>query len=207
MAIDDHHYGSNYPSFNSHLRTVSAAIDGFFFREEVQSMPRNFSTWYFLMIVNAIICFGLTDNCTASEQPQTPSKHLPDRDAAIRRGLDRMNEVLATKDLDSIMTAYDASDDIAVIGSDSGEVFIGRERVRRFMGMIVAMPFLFSFGIDDPVISCEGSIAWVFVDGNMVHTRPDGKVTKVPYRITAVMVKRGIDWKWKMFSGSIPRGE
>jgi hypothetical protein len=41
----------------------------------------------------------------------------------------------------------------------------------------------------------------------MVHTRSSGKVSKIPYRITAVMVKRGDEWKWKVFSGSIPRGE
>lgn len=128
-------------------------------------------------------------------------------DREIREGLFRMNELLATKDLMKVMTLYDDSDDIAVIGSDSGEVFIGRERVRVFMKMIVSMPFVFSFDMDHPVINHDGNIAWVFVDANMVHTRSSGKVTRFPYRVTAIMIKRNDGWKWKMFSGSIPRSE
>jgi ketosteroid isomerase-like protein len=170
-------------------------------------MRMNISTWHLLVIVSALLCTSQTDMCRASEKPQAPVKHIRDRDAAIRQSLDQLNLVLATKNLEKIMTVYDASDDISVIGSDSAEVFIGRERVKQFMEMIISMPFVFSFEFDHPVISCEGNIAWVFTDGNMVHTRSNGKVTKVPYRVTAVMVKRGNDWKWKMFSGSIPRGE
>jgi ketosteroid isomerase-like protein len=128
-------------------------------------------------------------------------------DHEIREGLFRMNDLLATKDLMKVMTLYDDSDDIAVIGSDSGEVFVGRERVRTFMKMIVSMPFVFSFDMDHPVINHDGNIAWVFVDANMVHTRSSGKVTRFPYRVTAIMVKRNDGWKWKMFSGSIPRSE
>lgn len=128
-------------------------------------------------------------------------------DSAIRRSIDRINQALATQDLQTVMSIYDDADDIVVIGSDSGEVFIGRERVRMFMKMIVSLPFVFSFDLNQVVINHDERNAWVFVDGNMVHTRSSGKVTKVPYRIMAVMVQRGTDWKWKVFSGSIPRGE
>jgi ketosteroid isomerase-like protein len=118
-----------------------------------------------------------------------------------------VNEVLATKDLRTIMTIYDDSDDIIVVGSDSGEVFVGRERVKTFMKIIASMPFVFSFEMNQVLINSSQNTAWVFVDGFMVHTRTNGKVSKVPYRITAVMVKRDNEWKWKVFSGSIPRGE
>ncbi len=128
-------------------------------------------------------------------------------DSAIRSSIDRMNQALATKDFQTVMNVFDDADDIIVIGSDTGEVFIGRERVKVFMKMIVSMPFVFSFDMNQVVISHNEQTAWVFVDGNMVHTRSSGKVTKVPYRIMAVTVRRGNDWKWKVFSGSIPRGE
>jgi uncharacterized protein (TIGR02246 family) len=129
------------------------------------------------------------------------------QESEIRKGLERMNEALATKDLKKVMDVYDSSDDIMVVGSDSGEVFVGREQVQTFMNMIVSMPFVFSFELEPAVIRHDGNIAWVFTDGKMVHSRPNGKTTKLPYRITAVMIKKDAEWKWKMFSGSIPRGE
>jgi len=118
-----------------------------------------------------------------------------------------MNEMLATKDLQKVMSVYDDSDDLMVVGSDSGEVFVGRERVQAFMKMIVSMPFVFSFELEPAVIRHDGNIAWVVTDDIMVLTSPNGKITKLPYRITAVMVKKDTGWKWKMFTGSVPRGE
>jgi len=135
------------------------------------------------------------------------STHQTVSDSEIRKSLDRLNEALSTKDLQTVMSVFDNSDDITVIGSDSGEVFIGRERVKLFMKIIVSMPFVFSFDMDQVSINHNQNIAWIFVDGKMVHTRSNGKVSKVPYRIMAVMVKKDSDWKWKVFSGSIPRGE
>jgi ketosteroid isomerase-like protein len=130
-----------------------------------------------------------------------------DVDADIRNGFEKMNEMLATKDLQKVMNIFDDAEDIMVIGSDSGEVYIGKNRVQSFLKIIVSMPFVFSFEMDSLSINHSKNIAWFFGDGKMVHTRPNGKVSKVPYRITAVMVQKGNDWKWKVFSGSIPRGE
>jgi ketosteroid isomerase-like protein len=138
---------------------------------------------------------------------ESDEKYEARAQSEIRKSLGRLNEVLATKDLNVVMSIYDTTDDIVVVGSDSGEVFVGRERVRAFMKIIVSMPFVFSFDMDQVFINNSRDIAWVFVDGKMVHTRSSGKVSKIPYRITAVMVKRGDEWKWKVFSGSIPRGE
>jgi len=155
-----------------------------------------------------IFTFILVQNGNSATIPvQINNKDSVDINSEIRKGLDRLNEVLATKDLKTVMSIYDDSNDIIVIGSDSGEVFIGKERVQEFMKVIVSMPFIFSFDMDNVIINHDNNNAWVFVDGKMVHTRSDWKVSKIPYRIMAVMVKQGDDWKWKVFSGSIPRGE
>jgi ketosteroid isomerase-like protein len=58
-------------------------------------------------------------------------------------------------------------------------------------------------------ISHNGNTAWVFVDGEMkVAGKTDGKQKfKVPYRFSAVLVKKGDRWVWRMFHGSNPSGE
>jgi ketosteroid isomerase-like protein len=128
-------------------------------------------------------------------------------DPEIRKSLQRLNEVLATRSLETAMTVFDDADDIMVIGSDTGEIFVGRERVRFFVKALVDMPFVFSFPMDQVTVARSGDIAWAFIDGKMVHTKSDGTASANPYRILAVLVKRADGWKWKAFSGSIPRGE
>jgi ketosteroid isomerase-like protein len=169
---------------------------------------QRFATSISGLLIICLLLFSNTQRGLAKESQQDGNtNNQTDEVSEIRKGLLRMNEMLATKDLQSVMSIYDDSDDIMVVGSDSGEVFIGKERVRVFMKMIVSMPFIFSFEIDKPVINQHQDIAWVFCDSKMVHTRTNGKVSKIPYRITAVLVKKGNEWKWKMFSGSIPRSE
>jgi ketosteroid isomerase-like protein len=167
-------------------------------------LPTNFIR---LIMVYCLIFTFMHEVKGRTIRPETNKLNKVDPNSEIRKCLDRMNEMLATKDLQKVMSIYDDSDDIIVVGSDSGEVFIGRERVKEFMKVIVSMPFVFSFDLDQVVINRNDKIAWVFVDGKMVHTRSDGRVSKVPYRIMAVMVKKSSEWKWKVFSGSIPRGE
>lgn len=135
------------------------------------------------------------------------SKRTTAQDPAIIKCLNSMNEALATKDLKKVMAVYDDSENIVVVGSDSAEIFIGKKRVEEFMSSIVGMPFIFSFEMDNPLIQKDKNVAWVFIDSKMVHTGNDGEIAKIPYRVTAILVKRGNEWKWRMFSGSIPRGE
>ncbi|MCX6174621.1 MAG: nuclear transport factor 2 family protein [Ignavibacteriales bacterium] len=169
---------------------------------------RTMLSYHLRLLVFFFLSLIIVNNVKSESIPQTTNKkQQADTNSEIRRCLNRMNEVLATKDLQTVMTVYDNSDDIMVVGSDSGEVFIGRERVQEFMKVIVSMPFVFSFDMDQVIINHSENIAWVFVESKMVHTGSNGKVSKVPYRITAVMIKRGNEWKWKVFSGSIPRGE
>ena len=154
-------------------------------------------------LVSAFIpgAIGLTNRPDAAARLQSAS------DPDIRKCLSRMNEVLATRKLETIMSVFDDTDDIIVVGSDTGEIFIGRERVKYFMQALIDMPFVFSFEMDLVSINAGQNTAWAFVDGKMVHTKNDGTALKIPYRIMAVMVKKDGGWKWKVFSGSIPRGE
>jgi hypothetical protein len=129
-------------------------------------------------------------------------------DSAIVKCLDDMNKMLATKDLQKVMSVFDDGDDIMLIGSDSGEVKIGRKKVERFLKWILSQSFVFYFDMDIKSVNSSNNIGWFFGEGKMVFLGTDGKaVNSTPYRISAVMVKRGEEWKWKFFSGSIPRSE
>lgn len=161
--------------------------------------PRRLAVLLLLTIATMFLPIGLR-----AEAPRVPAVS---EEAGIRRCLERLNEVMTYKNVDSAMSIWDAGENISLIGSDSGEVYIGRANVVEFFRMICRFSFTFSFDLDHVTIDHDGGMAWVFVDGKMVHHLKDGRTSKVPYRITAVMVKRGEEWRWRVFSGSIPRGE
>ena len=160
-----------------------------------------------LIIVCFMVCASINELIGGMAKQGDDTKYQAVPDSGIRKCLNEMNDALATKDLQKVMSIYDNSDDIVVVGSDSGEIFIGKKRVEVFMKIIVSMPFIFSFDMDKALIQQDNNIAWVFIDTKMVHTKENGKSSMIPYRITGVLVKKGSDWKWRLFSGSIPRGE
>jgi uncharacterized protein (TIGR02246 family) len=133
-----------------------------------------------------------------------------DRDG-IRATLAALNSSCAARDLDAFMALFDDGDDILMVGSDTGEVFRGREAVREFMNRLFGLPFVFSFDLKEVVTRQDRDFAWVFVDGNMVHSvdrgAAAGKVSQKPYRFSIAMVRKEGRWRWQLFNGSVPGAE
>lgn len=130
-----------------------------------------------------------------------------DSDDAVAATLNALNSSLAGRDLPAFMALFEDSDDIVLIGSDVGEVFKGRAAVAGFLKQLFALPFLFSFDMPEMTIRRDANMAWVFVDGAMVHAGADGATRRMPYRFAIVMVKRGSAWRWQLFNGAVPGAE
>jgi ketosteroid isomerase-like protein len=79
--------------------------------------------------------------------------------------------------------------------------------VKGFIHWICSQKFTFAFDLKEVSVHQEGTFAWAYVDGNMLHVRPDGTSSKIPYRFALTLVKRDDQWRWQLFHGSIPRGE
>jgi uncharacterized protein (TIGR02246 family) len=130
-----------------------------------------------------------------------------DSDAAVRISLEAVNPILTKRDLAGFMALFENSDDILLVGSDTGEIFSGRASISGFLKQLYALPFTFSFDMTNVTIRRKADNAWAFVDGAMVHTATDGKTTRRPYRFAVVMVKHSNAWRWQLFHGSVPGGE
>ncbi len=156
----------------------------------------------------ALLFLAAPTGCATSSAASAPTTAtVASPDPAILAAVRALNDVCARRDLAGFLSLFDDSDDVLLVGSDVGEVFRGRAAIAGFMKKLFALPFVFSFDMPDPVVRQEGGSAWVFVDGAMVRTGASGKVSRVRYRITAVLVKRGDGWRWQVFSGSSPRAE
>jgi ketosteroid isomerase-like protein len=153
------------------------------------------------VLLVAVLLACAASHSSASAAPQQAP------DAEVRAALDSLNSACVRRDTTAFMSLFDDGDEILVVGSDTGEVFHGRAEVARFRGFLFRMPFVFSFDLARVTIRREGRFAWAYVDGDMLHTRDDGKVSRRPYRYSLALVQRGSAWKMQMFHGSVPGGE
>jgi len=159
-------------------------------------------------LLPALLPAALLASACAHRSPVQPAAdEVATPDPGIMAAVRAMNDVCARRDLPGFMALFEDSDAIALIGSDTGEVFKGRDAVAGFMKRLFALPFTFSFDLPDPMVGQRGDSAWVFVDGAMIHTAADGRSRRVPYRITAVLARHAGAWRWQLFSGASPRPE
>lgn len=124
----------------------------------------------------------------------------------IRKVLDTWNDVAKKRDVNAFMNQFDNSDDIILVGSDSAEISKGRTEIKRFIEFLFSQ-YSFQWDYQSLTITGNENTAWAFTDGYMMITGNDGKTMVTPYRFTAVFVKRGKEWKWRLYNGSIPKGE
>lgn len=142
----------------------------------------------------------------ASVRP-TPAPPPDVVQAEITGALRRWNDDAGRGDLAAFMSQFEDAGEILLVGSDAGEVFRGRAQIEGWLAKLMAKN-RFSWQMDRVDIDSNGGTAWAFVEGAMVVKDAGGKVRfTTPYRFTGVLVKRGEAWVWRLFHGSIPRGE
>ncbi len=154
------------------------------------------------------ICLGmvLLVGCVPPKATPAPSAEVVQ--AGVRKALDQINEVSGRGDLAGVLALFEDRADIMLVGSDKGEIFKGRAAMEGWLGQLYKGSG-FSWQMDRVDISHHGDTAWAFVEGRMVVTaKATGKVRfSAPYRYSAVLVKRGDGWAWRLFHGSTPAKE
>lgn len=116
------------------------------------------------------------------------------------------NTAASMANVDQAMLLFDNSDNIMLIGSDSGEVNKGKDQIRGWLTQIFEHAS-FSWEMNRIDIDYNGETAWLFVDGTMIVKFLKGETIKKPYRFSGIMVKKKKTWKWRLFDGSVPQSE
>lgn len=134
---------------------------------------------------------------------------IQEEDATVKKeitaALETWNDAAKSRDLMRFMGLFDNSESIMLVGSDSGEVFKGKEQIEGWAKKLVNYAS-FSWDMQKIDIDHNGNTAWIFMDGFMIVTNDKGKTSKFPYRFTGILVKVKGTWKWRLFDGSAPRG-
>ncbi len=124
----------------------------------------------------------------------------------ITEALNLWNTACKNADLEQVMSMFDNSENIMVIGSANGEVSKGKDEIRKWLGDLFGFAG-FSWEMNRIDIDYSDITAWVFIEGTMVVSIHKGETMKKPYRFTAVLVKKKNVWKWRLFDGSEPQSE
>jgi ketosteroid isomerase-like protein len=124
----------------------------------------------------------------------------------ITQALQTWNAAAKSANVDRCLALFDDSENIMLIGSDKGEINKGKAQTKEWLTRIFGFAS-FSWEMDSINIDSNGKTAWVFVEGTMIVEFKKGGIQKTPYRFTGILVKKKGEWKWRLFNGSIPRGE
>jgi ketosteroid isomerase-like protein len=102
-------------------------------------------------------------------------------------------------------TALFANDqDVWMSGSDLPELAIGYEPIAELHRGVANSRYTLTFNWERRTVHSEGDVAWVNASGSLLVESEDREPTTMPYRITAVLVRRNGTWRWHTFNGSEP---
>ena len=103
-----------------------------------------------------------------------------------------------------MLSMFDSSDDVMLIGSDSSEVKYGHKEIRDLLQETLSKPYIINWDFNNAKIFTSNQVAWAFVNSSVMLQNEDGSEIRIPYRLTTVWIKSGEHWKLEFFNGSIP---
>jgi ketosteroid isomerase-like protein len=108
------------------------------------------------------------------------------------------------RDAEAGTRLFVADEDIVMWGSDQAEQAVGPAAVGELHRGIAASPADLDFRWHSRHVHVEGDTAWVNAAGTVTVARRGAEAHGVPYRVTAIFVRRADEWRWHTFSGSEP---
>lgn len=157
--------------------------------------------------MNRLMCvmLFLTLGVVGCSSPRTDTAASPATvQTEVRQALDKFSDLSGRGDVALFMSQFDSVADIMMIGTGKEQVFKGRAAIEQWLTPLLPTKRI-SFQMDRVDISSHGETAWAFVEGSETVRDETGKVlASDPYRFTAVLVKQGDRWVWRLFHGSTP---
>jgi len=148
-----------------------------------------------------ILLFGLISIWSPQAVAATKAQVV---ETEIRTALEKFSELSSRGDVQLFLAQFDKDADIMMVGSESTEVFKGHAALEAWLGQVFSEVRI-SFQMNRVDISSNGDTGWAFVEGTETARDLAGKLLSVkPYRFSAVLVKKGDRWVWRLFHGSTP---
>lgn len=120
----------------------------------------------------------------------------------VREVLERLNELVSARNPD-VLAEFAPGDEVLLVGSEAGEVALGRRELETFFRRVFGRETAFSWEWDRLEVTHQGDVAWFFTEGRVILSTPNEQ-RKSPYRISGVLERRGGKWLWRQYHGSEP---
>lgn len=121
---------------------------------------------------------------------------------AVLKSFSALIDHIANGRLRQTMACFTEDADVALFGSELSDTSLGTEAIREHMAEIYARPYRVLFDLQPGKVSAHGNVAWLTAEGTLRLSTDD---ERRPYRLTAIMERRGPHWLWQRFEGSEPR--
>lgn len=124
-------------------------------------------------------------------------------EAAVMSVLNRFKEAVAKRDTTGALELFATDLDVLCMGSEAGEIAVGRSELKALLKRVLSRPTAYYFEWRSHSVSSTGSVSWATIDA-LVHAKGEGQEIALPYRITAVLERRGNKWLLMHYHGSEP---
>jgi ketosteroid isomerase-like protein len=121
----------------------------------------------------------------------------------IEAALERLNALVGSKDM-GIVHAFDEDADVLLVGSETDEVIRGKPALTGFFEALFAQDLTIGWNWTRLDAGTLGNVLWFFAEGHAVLDH-GGSVTRKPYRLSGVLVRRDGGLHWRLFHGSEPQ--
>jgi ketosteroid isomerase-like protein len=122
---------------------------------------------------------------------------------AVLAAMDALDETLDRHDADAFAAMFVDDPAATFWGSAVAEEAVGRDRIRALLASAEGSgTFTLSYG--DRRVTILGDVAWVNASGEATWERPGLDTQRMPYRLTAILVRDGEVWRWHTHHGSEP---
>jgi ketosteroid isomerase-like protein len=121
---------------------------------------------------------------------------------AVLKAFSTLIDHIANGRLNETMACFTDDADVALFGSELSDTSLGAASIREHLAMFYAQPYRILFDLEPGKVSAHGNVAWLTAEGTLRLSTDD---ERRPYRLTAIMERRGNRWLWQRFEGSEPR--
>jgi hypothetical protein len=142
----------------------------------------------------------LLPRVAAADATALPPPAMGDLNSSVLQVLTRFSELISRHDL---TLASEFAEDAVLVGSEEGEVTVGRSALTALLQRAFAKPHTVSWEWEQPVAHRVGDLAWFFVEATVVVVT-DGTAQRMPYRVSGMLEWRASRWVWRQYHGAEP---
>ncbi len=129
---------------------------------------------------------------------------MTDDERQVLAAFDDLDRALERRDRAAVEALWVTDEDLTFWGSAAPEAAVGPAGLRGLLDLLDAVPGSFALTWSARRLRVSGDVAWVNAEGVATWERPGEGVARLPYRQTAILVRRAGRWLWHTHHGSEP---